>query len=78
MENSQNHRFLWKIPGEALSGPRSGDRPASSKGNPPARGGTPLTGQPRGALAYSPMSWSCAGAMRGGDGDSTSPPVTVA
>ena len=37
MENSQNNRFLWKIPGETLSGPRSGDRPASSKDPPPRR-----------------------------------------
>ena len=34
-------------------------------------------GQPRGALVYSLMSRSGAGGMRGGEGDTTSPPVTV-
>ena len=41
------------------------------------RGRTPATWQPRSPLAYSPMRRSCAGAMRGEDGERTSPPVTV-
>ena len=36
-----------------------------------------LTANTRGWLAYSLMSRSGAGGMRGGDGDTTSPPVTV-
>ena len=43
----------------------------------PPRGRTPATWQPRSPLAYSPMRWSCAGAMRGEDGERTSLPVTV-
>ena len=35
-----------------------------------------LAAPTRGGLAYS-MSRSCAGGMRGGDGDSRNPPVTV-
>ena len=45
-----------------------------------SRANLPLTRQPRsdyGRLAYS-MSLSCADGMRGGDGDSTSAPLTVA
>ena len=43
--------------------------------SPPAQPN--LTANTRGWLAYSLMSRSCAGWMRGGDGDTTSPPVTV-
>ena len=36
-----------------------------------------LAANTRGGLAYSLMSRSGGGGMRGGDGDTTSPPVTV-
>ena len=48
-----------------------------ARGKGPPRGRTLRTGQPRGAPAYSPMSWICARGMRGGEGDNRSPPVTV-
>ena len=76
-KTSEITAFCGKPTVVALSGPRSLARAGRPKGRPPS-GRAPRTGQPRVPLAYSPMSWSCAGWMRGGDGDSTTPPVTVA
>ena len=81
MENSRNHRFLWKTPVEAAERPQEPRPPGQELGEArpeaerPARAN--LTVNTRGWLAYSLMSRSCAGGMRGGDGDTTSPPVTV-
>ena len=66
MENSRNHRLLWKTPAEAAERPEA-ERHARAN----------LTTNTCGWLAYSLMSRSCAGGMRGGDGETTSPPVTV-
>ena len=55
------------------------DRPGGMWGHHeaerPSRGN--LAANTRGWLAYSPMSRSCAGGMRGGEGKRTSAPVTV-
>ena len=76
MENSWIHSFLWKTPPAALRGPRSRERARPARhAHPEAE--HPSRGKPRGALAYSPMRRSCAGAMRGDEGEITSPPVTV-
>ena len=77
MENFWNHSLLWKTHGRGAERSQELKRAPAGPDRPP-RGRARRTGQPRGLLAYSPMSWSCAGWMRGGDGDSTSPPVTVA
>ena len=74
VENSQAAR-----PG-ALSAPRNRDLQARTlrghhAAETPARAN--LTANTRGWLAYSLMSRSCAGGIRGGDGDTMSPPVTV-
>ena len=75
VENSQAAR-----PG-ALSAPRTGT--ATARLGPGHQAADPTHAQPnltantRGWLAYSLMSRSGAGGMRGGDGDTTSPPVTV-
>ena len=81
MENPRNHSFLWKTPTEAAERPtgaataRAGARGGHPEAESPARGN--LTVNTRGWLAYSLMSRSCAGGIRGGDGDTTSPPITV-
>ena len=69
MENSRNNRLLWKTPAATAERPQE-QRPPAQRLDTPHR-------QPRGALAYPLMSRSCAGGMRGDDGDSRSPPVTV-
>ena len=52
--------------------------PDGHRGQPKAPPAQPNpTANTRGWLAYSLMSRSCAGGMRGGDGDTTNPPVTV-
>ena len=81
MENSQNHSSLWKnpttrhcaAPGAAFTRRVAGERPTPSQNTSQV--------QPRGEiraawLAYA-MSRSGAGGMRGGEGERTSPPVTV-
>ena len=72
--------FCGKPKVEALSNPRSRFlvRPAR-EGHPEADSlsRANLAVNTRGGLAYSLMSWSGAGGMRGGDGDTTSLPVTV-
>ena len=78
MENFCNNSLLWKTHGQGAERSQEPRARRPSQTPRPPRGRSPRTGQPRGPLAYSPMSLSCAGWMRGGDGDSTSPPVTVA
>ena len=68
MGNAQALR--WLAPGAANAAGL-----ARRRGNPKA--GCPSRGNLAAGLAYS-MSRSCAGGMRGGEGDITSPPVTVA
>ena len=81
MENFRNHRLLWKSLVEALSGQRSRVCGPPLRGwghheaERPSRGN--LAANTRWWLAYSPMSRSCAGGMRGGEGKRTSAPVTV-
>ena len=81
MENPQNHSFLWKTPTEAAERPQEPRPPWQEprEGRPeaesPARAN--ITANTRGWLAYSLMSRSCAGGIRGGDGDTMSPPITV-
>ena len=72
--------FCGKLKVEALSNPRSRFfGPAGQEGRPEADSlsRANLAANTRGGLAYSLMSWSGAGGMRGSDGDTTSPPVTV-
>ena len=52
-------------------------RPAKGRPEADSLSRANLAVNTRGGLAYSLMSWSGAGGMRGGDGDTTSPPVTV-
>ena len=81
MENFQNNRFLWEAPVEALSGPISRVcGPACKDGHPEAESlsRANLAANTRGWLTYSLMSRSCAGGMRGGEGNNISAPVTVA
>ena len=80
MENFKNNRLLWKSPVEALSGQRSRVygppwRDDTTRAERPSRGN--LAANTREWLAYSPMSRSCAGGMRAGEGKRTSAPVTV-
>ena len=81
MENFKNNRLLWKSQVEALSGQRSrvcgplwrdGEHHEAER---PSQGN--LAANTLGWIAYSPMSRSCAGGMRGGEGKRTSAPVTV-
>ena len=80
--------FCGKLPRGVLRRPRGRDRAADGKRGRGGGGGgghpeadslsrANLAANTHGWLAYSPMRRSCAGGMRGGDGERTSPPVTV-
>ena len=79
-KTSKTTGFCGKPKVEALSNPRSRFwGPAGQEGHPEADwlSLANLAANTHGGLAYSLMSRSGAGGMRGGDGDTTSPPVTV-